>query len=126
MLKSVVAAAPPPTPKIQKQDLFNRLPPTWNNEKELGKKAQETFDREQSLTIQRLQDLHGSLLARPKEDEMAPDPRGLKVPLMAHQKHALAWMQWREQQKPRGGVLGEIFLPTRRHLRFLIVMLLVV
>ena len=75
--------------------------------KKLGKKA--TLAHEESLAIQRLKDLYGSLLARPEEGEMARDPRGLQVPLMAHQKHALAWMQWREQQNPRGGIIGEFF-----------------
>lgn len=75
--------------------------------KELGKKAQDTLYREQSLTIERLQDLHGSLVARPTEDQRAKDPRGLRVALMPHQQHALAWLQWREKQKPRGGVLGK-------------------
>ena len=79
--------------------------------KKLGKKA--TLAHEESLAIQRLKDLYGSLLARPEEGEMARDPRGLQVPLMAHQKHALAWMQWREQQNPRGGIIGEFFLLLR-------------
>ena len=26
---------------------------------------------------------------------------------MRHQKRALAWLQWREDQIPRGGILGE-------------------
>ena len=36
------------------------------------------------------------------------DPAGLKVELMQHQKQALAWLQWREQQHPPGGILGKI------------------
>lgn len=43
----------------------------------------------------------------PGEDVLAEDPRGLLVKLMAHQKHALAWMTWREQKRPRGGILAD-------------------
>lgn len=75
--------------------------------KELGKKAQATLDRELTLTVDRLQDLHGSLVARPTEEERANDPQGLKVKLMPHQQHALAWLMWREQQRPPGGVLAD-------------------
>jgi len=74
--------------------------------KELGKKAQETINKELTLTDERLQDLHGSLIARPSENERAEDPKGLKVKLMPHQQHALAWLLWREHQRPSGGVLG--------------------
>ncbi|XP_076648059.1 pre-mRNA processing factor 6 [Halictus rubicundus] len=75
--------------------------------KELGKKAQATLDRELALTVERLQDLHGSLIAMPSENERAEDPIGLKVKLMPHQQHALAWLMWREGQKPSGGVLAD-------------------
>ncbi|KZC14429.1 PREDICTED: transcription termination factor 2-like [Dufourea novaeangliae] len=75
--------------------------------KELGKKAQATLSKELALTVDRLQDLHGSLVARPSEDERAEDPRGLKVKLMPHQQHALAWLIWREEQRPPGGVLAD-------------------
>ncbi|CAK9798659.1 Transcription termination factor 2 [Anthophora quadrimaculata] len=75
--------------------------------KELGKKAQATFDKELALTVDRLQDLHGSLVSGPAEDERAEDPQGLKVKLMPHQQHALAWLIWREQQRPPGGVLAD-------------------
>ena len=52
-------------------------------------------------------DLHGSLESCPAENVLAEDPEGLKVTLMDHQKHALAWMHWREKQKPRGGILAD-------------------
>ncbi|XP_043683954.1 transcription termination factor 2 [Vespula pensylvanica] len=75
--------------------------------KPLGKKALETREREFTLTVERLQDLHGSLVARPSEDAKAEDPPGLKVKLMPHQQHALAWLMWREQKRPPGGVLAD-------------------
>ena len=80
---------------------------TSPNVKALGKKAQTTLENEQALTVDRLQDLHGSLVGRPSEEEKAEDPQGLKVKLMPHQQHALAWMMWREEQKPAGGVLAD-------------------
>ncbi|XP_043498526.1 transcription termination factor 2 [Polistes fuscatus] len=75
--------------------------------KKLGKKAQETLNREFTLTAERLQDLHGSLVAQPSEDAKAEDPPGLKVKLMPHQQHALAWLMWREKKRPPGGVLAD-------------------
>ncbi|XP_046736506.1 transcription termination factor 2 [Diprion similis] len=75
--------------------------------KPLGQKALATQEREQSLTVERLADLHGSLNARPSEDERAQDPKGLKISLMPHQQHALAWLLWREKQKPPGGILAD-------------------
>lgn len=43
----------------------------------------------------------------PTADTLAEDPAGLTgVFLMKHQKHALAWMGWRERQTPSAGILG--------------------
>ncbi|KAK1124633.1 hypothetical protein K0M31_006006 [Melipona bicolor] len=78
-----------------------------SSSKELGKQAQTTLEKELALTADRLQDLHGSLVGRPTEEERAEDPQGLKVKLMPHQQHALAWLIWREQQKPPGGILAD-------------------
>lgn len=86
------------------------VPQTSFDANELGKKALATLNKQQSLTAQRLEQLHGSLTSRPADDAKEKDPYGLKIPLMPHQQHALAWMKWREQQKPKGGILGEILL----------------
>ncbi|KAG9470503.1 hypothetical protein GDO78_017578 [Eleutherodactylus coqui] len=51
--------------------------------------------------------LHKSLESCPGPETIAEDPRGLKVPLLLHQKQALAWLQWRETQQPQGGVLAD-------------------
>lgn len=84
------------------------LPFGWDTTSmKLGKKAQGTRDKELALTVERLQDLHGSLITRPSENEKAEDPSGLTVQLMPHQQHALTWLLWREGQKPSGGVLGK-------------------
>lgn len=93
-----------PQPHFDINNMFQ--PTTLPDLKQLGKKAQATMDKELALTVERLKDLHGSLVARPSENEKAEDPRGLKVNLMPHQQHALAWLLWREHQRPSGGVLG--------------------
>ncbi|XP_045673079.1 transcription termination factor 2 isoform X1 [Phyllostomus hastatus] len=51
--------------------------------------------------------LHRSLESCPGETAVAEDPAGLKVPLLLHQKQALAWLLWRESQKPHGGILAD-------------------
>ncbi|XP_034510060.1 transcription termination factor 2 isoform X3 [Ailuropoda melanoleuca] len=54
-----------------------------------------------------IDELHASLESRPGETAVAEDPAGLKVPLLLHQKQALAWLLWRESQKPHGGILAD-------------------
>jgi len=101
-------------PLFTKGELYSHLniddmpmkPVTFPECKELGKKAQETRNEQIVLTTERLQDMHNSLTSRPPEDKRAKDPKGLKVKLMPHQQYALAWLLWREQQRPSGGVLG--------------------
>ncbi|NXX89006.1 TTF2 factor, partial [Centropus bengalensis] len=51
--------------------------------------------------------LHKSLESCPTEQTTAEDPSGLKVLLLPHQKQALAWLLWRESQKPCGGILAD-------------------
>ncbi|XP_005151820.2 transcription termination factor 2 isoform X2 [Melopsittacus undulatus] len=51
--------------------------------------------------------LHKSLESCPEDQTVAEDPPGLKVPLLLHQKQALAWLLWRESQRPRGGILAD-------------------
>ena len=48
------------------------------------------------------------LETRPSDETEDSDPKGLKVTLMPHQRHALAWLGWREKQTPPGGILGNI------------------
>ena len=54
--------------------------------------------------------VYSQLKTMPSADVEADDPKGLKVELMQHQRQALAWLQWREQQHPPGGILGEYFI----------------
>ncbi|XP_023302950.2 transcription termination factor 2 [Lucilia cuprina] len=100
----------------QRKAFFNNQAPDWDelsaavNEiqpKHTGRQGMATFNNQKALTVDRLKDLHGSLESCPAENVLADDPKGLKVTLMDHQKHALAWMNWREKQKPRGGILAD-------------------
>nr|XP_027796048.1 transcription termination factor 2 [Marmota flaviventris] len=59
------------------------------------------------ITSEAIDRLHRSLESCPGETAVAEDPAGLKVPLLLHQKQALAWLLWRERQKPQGGILAD-------------------
>ncbi|KAL7730899.1 hypothetical protein ACLKA6_014144 [Drosophila palustris] len=80
----------------------NRIQPTQKTAKGIA-----VFNEQKALTLDSLKELHGSLKGCPKANVFANDPPGLKVKLMDHQKHALAWMTWREQQRPCGGILAD-------------------
>ncbi|XP_050296168.1 transcription termination factor 2 [Anthonomus grandis grandis] len=72
-----------------------------------GKQALSTLNAQKAVTLDRLQQLHGALLTCPKEDDLENDPKGIKVPLMPHQRRALAWLMFREKEKPSGGILAD-------------------
>ncbi|XP_061484243.1 transcription termination factor 2 isoform X2 [Rhineura floridana] len=58
-------------------------------------------------TSDAINQLHKSLESCPKEETVVEDPPELKIFLLLHQKHALAWLLWRESQKPCGGILAD-------------------
>ncbi|XP_046971482.1 transcription termination factor 2 [Vanessa cardui] len=72
-----------------------------------GKQAMATHMAERNLILERLRDLHAALASRPPEHAHAPQPGAVRSALMPHQLHALAWLTWRETQRPRGGVLAD-------------------
>ncbi|XP_055533657.1 transcription termination factor 2 [Wyeomyia smithii] len=75
--------------------------------KHTGKQGMATFETQKTLTLDRLATLHKSIETCPSEDTLAEPPKLLRIDLMHHQLHALAWMLWRERQKPRGGILAD-------------------
>ncbi|XP_063628146.1 transcription termination factor 2 [Cydia splendana] len=72
-----------------------------------GKQAMSTHLAERNLILERLRDLHSALDTRPGEEKQAPAPAAMKTELMPHQKHALAWLRWREGLNPHGGILAD-------------------
>ncbi|XP_028177817.1 transcription termination factor 2 [Ostrinia furnacalis] len=72
-----------------------------------GKQAMATHMAERNLILDRLRILHESLATRPPEQAQASAPAALRSSLMPHQRHALAWLRWRETQRPYGGILAD-------------------
>ncbi|GLG96545.1 Transcription termination factor 2 [Gryllus bimaculatus] len=87
----------------------NTVKPTSRLPVGFGVKALQTQIREKTLTEEALSDLHGSISTCPTENVLADAPLGLRssVKLMIHQRHALAWLLWRETQRPPAGVLAD-------------------
>ncbi|KAL7983448.1 hypothetical protein Chor_000324, partial [Crotalus horridus] len=61
----------------------------------------------QNATSDAINQLHKSLECCPTEKSVSEDPPELKISLLLHQKQALSWLLWRENQKPCGGILAD-------------------
>ncbi|KAG6929543.1 transcription termination factor 2, partial [Chelydra serpentina] len=72
-----------------------------------GRMTEDRLKAVHSATSDAINHLHRSLESCPTEETVAEDPSGLKVPLLLHQKQALAWLLWRESQRPYGGILAD-------------------
>uniref|UniRef100_A0A670IHM1 Transcription termination factor 2 n=1 Tax=Podarcis muralis TaxID=64176 RepID=A0A670IHM1_PODMU len=72
-----------------------------------GRMTEDRLRAVYDATSDAINQLHSSLKSCPKEETVAEDPPGLKVSLLLHQKQALAWLLWRESQKPCGGILAD-------------------
>ncbi|OXB57057.1 hypothetical protein ASZ78_015095 [Callipepla squamata] len=72
-----------------------------------GRMTEERIRAVHSAISDAINHLHRSLESCPTEQTVAEDPSGLKVPLLLHQKQALAWLLWRESQRPCGGILAD-------------------
>ncbi|XP_052756589.1 transcription termination factor 2 isoform X2 [Galleria mellonella] len=72
-----------------------------------GKQAMATHMAERNLILESLRHLHSSLASRPADSEAARRPAAVRSELLPHQLHALAWLRWRETQRPCGGILAD-------------------
>ncbi|XP_035749923.1 transcription termination factor 2 [Egretta garzetta] len=72
-----------------------------------GRMTEDRIRAVHSATSEAINHLHKSLESCPTEQTVAEDPCGLKVQLLLHQKQALAWLLWRESQRPCGGILAD-------------------
>ncbi|XP_053168273.1 transcription termination factor 2 isoform X3 [Hemicordylus capensis] len=72
-----------------------------------GRMTEDRLRAVYNATSDAINQLHESLDSCPTEETVAEDPPGLKVSLLLHQKQALAWLLWRENQKPCGGILAD-------------------
>lgn len=72
-----------------------------------GRMTEDRIRAVHSATSEAINHLHKSLESCPTEQRAAEDPSGLKVALLLHQKQALAWLLWRESQRPCGGILAD-------------------
>ncbi|NWW42510.1 TTF2 factor, partial [Pedionomus torquatus] len=72
-----------------------------------GRMTEDRIRAVHSATSEAINHLHKSLESCPAEQTVAEDPSELKVPLLQHQKQALAWLLWRENQRPCGGILAD-------------------
>lgn len=83
-------------------DSIELIKPTFT-----GKVGMKNFTTQKALTVEKLADIQQSIEARPLESVLETQPKHLKIMLMNHQLHALAFMLWREKQEPRGGILAD-------------------
>ncbi|NXR39984.1 TTF2 factor, partial [Zosterops hypoxanthus] len=72
-----------------------------------GRMTEDRIRAVHSAIFEAINHLHKSLESCPTEETAAEDPSGLKVSLLQHQKQALAWLLWRESQRPCGGILAD-------------------
>ncbi|XP_015283720.1 PREDICTED: transcription termination factor 2 [Gekko japonicus] len=72
-----------------------------------GRMTEDRLRAVYSATTDAINQLHKSLKSCPMEEAVTVDPPGLKVSLLLHQKQALTWLLWRENQLPCGGILAD-------------------
>lgn len=84
---------------------FRRL--TINDSKNETESGHELSYEQDDSIASLLQQIKLSQKTMPGLRDFADQPRLINGELMSHQRHALAWMIWRENQFPKGGILGD-------------------
>ncbi|XP_060090592.1 transcription termination factor 2 isoform X2 [Heteronotia binoei] len=72
-----------------------------------GRMTEDRLRAVYNATTDAINQLHKSLKSCPTAEAVAVDPSGLKISLLLHQKQALTWLLWRENQAPCGGILAD-------------------
>ncbi|KAM3607958.1 uncharacterized protein V6R79_016899 [Siganus canaliculatus] len=72
-----------------------------------GRMTEDRLLAVKNATSEAIDHLHTSLESCPDSEAEVPDPKGIKVTLLPHQRRALAWLLWRENQNPCGGILAD-------------------
>ncbi|XP_043927469.1 transcription termination factor 2-like [Protopterus annectens] len=72
-----------------------------------GRMTEDRLLAVRNVTGEAIDHLHRSLESCPTAETTCDDPPGLKVCLLPHQTQALAWLLWRETEKPAGGILAD-------------------
>ncbi|KHJ44120.1 hypothetical protein D918_05814 [Trichuris suis] len=60
-----------------------------------------------AVTLETVANIRGAMQSCPSENEETAPPSGLTSTLMLHQRQALTWLLWREEQMPSGGILAD-------------------
>lgn len=72
-----------------------------------GKTGLKNFTEQKDNVVKNLVEMQQAIEGRPAEDVLADPPKYLKIELMKHQRHGIAFMEWRETQSPHGGFLAD-------------------
>ncbi|XP_007425878.2 transcription termination factor 2, partial [Python bivittatus] len=72
-----------------------------------GRMTDDHLQAVHNATSDAISQLHKSLESCPTEKTISEDPPGLKISMLLHQKQALSWLMWRENQEPCGGILAD-------------------